>query len=59
MTPFAIRRPFRPHAPGRAAQFWGRVTTLRRRVRFHLRGLWRSLHSVPLNGPLPRPTHDF
>lgn len=29
------------------------------RMRFHFRGLWRTLKPIPLDRPLPRPTHDF
>jgi hypothetical protein len=49
----------RPNAPRRSEQFIVNLTTLRRRLRFHLRGLLRLLRSVPFDAPLPRPTHDF
>jgi hypothetical protein len=28
-------------------------------LRFYWRGLWRALHPIPADRPLPRPTHDF
>lgn len=28
-------------------------------LRFYWRGFWRSMHPIPADRPLPRPTHDF